>query len=49
MGAAGTLVASIMEVLMPMISIAMVWVMTRKMPPRYTLISMVIALVGLYW
>lgn len=46
MGAAGTLVASIMEVLMPMISIAMVWIMTRKMPPKYTLISMVIALAG---
>uniref|UniRef100_UPI00047294A4 DMT family transporter n=1 Tax=Paenibacillus sp. 1-18 TaxID=1333846 RepID=UPI00047294A4 len=46
MGAAGTIVASIMEVLMPMISIAMIWVMTRKMPPKYTLVSMVIALAG---
>lgn len=46
MGAAGTIVASIMEVLMPMISIAMIWTLTRKMPPKYTLISMVIALAG---
>lgn len=46
MGAAGTIVASIMEVLMPMISIAMIWVLTRKMPPKYTLVSMVIALAG---
>lgn len=46
MGESGTIAASIMEVLMPMISIMVLWVTTRKIPNRFTLISVAIALVG---
>lgn len=46
MGESGTIAASIMEVLMPMISIMVLWATTKKVPNRTTLISAAIALVG---
>ncbi|MGE7273626.1 DMT family transporter [Brevibacillus panacihumi] len=46
MGEAGTIAASIMEVLMPMISILLLSVTTKKLPPSYTWTSIAIALVG---
>ncbi|QRG66668.1 DMT family transporter [Brevibacillus choshinensis] len=46
MGEAGTIAASIMEVLMPMISILLLSVTTKKMPPSYALTSIAIALAG---
>ncbi|WP_152395982.1 DMT family transporter [Paenibacillus guangzhouensis] len=46
MGDAGTIAASIMEVMMPMISIMVVWLTTRKAPNKFTLVSVVIALAG---
>ncbi|MNH93925.1 EamA-like transporter family protein [compost metagenome] len=46
MGESGTVAASIMEVLMPMISIIIVWITTRKAPKKFMLTSVVIALVG---
>jgi len=46
MGEAGTIAASIMEVMMPMISIMVLWLTTRKTPNKFTLVSVVIALAG---
>ncbi|KQL49776.1 transporter [Brevibacillus choshinensis] len=46
MGEAGIIAASIMEVLMPMISILLLSVTTKKLPPSYTLTSIAIALAG---
>ncbi|MCQ6561322.1 DMT family transporter [Paenibacillus mendelii] len=46
MGESGTVAASIMEVLMPMISIMVVWITTRKAPKKFMLTSVAIALAG---
>lgn len=46
MGEAGTVAASIMEVLMPMISIMVLWMTTKKRPNKQTLVSVAIALAG---
>ncbi|MVP00637.1 DMT family transporter [Paenibacillus lutrae] len=46
MGEPGTVAASIMEVLMPMISIMVLWITTRKAPQPYMLTSVAIALIG---
>ncbi|WP_438348569.1 DMT family transporter [Paenibacillus sp. FA6] len=46
MGEAGTVAASIMEVLMPIISILVLWITTRNKPKKYMLTSIVIALIG---
>ncbi|WP_159887752.1 DMT family transporter [Paenibacillus puerhi] len=46
MGEAGTIAASIMEVLMPLISIMVLWITTKKVPNKYTLTSIGIALAG---
>ncbi|UVI30169.1 DMT family transporter [Paenibacillus spongiae] len=46
MGEPGTVAASIMEVLMPMISILVVWITTRKAPKASMLTSVAIALAG---
>lgn len=46
MGDAGIVTASIMEVLMPMISIIILWITTRNKPQKYMLRSIAIALIG---
>lgn len=46
MGESGTVAASIMEVLMPMISIIVVWITTKKAPKKFMITSIAIALVG---
>lgn len=46
MGESGVIAASIMEVLMPIISIIVLWVTTRKAPQKYMFTSVAIALVG---
>jgi len=46
MGESGTVAASIMEVLMPMISIMVLWVTTKKAPNKHTIMSVAIALAG---
>lgn len=46
MGDSGTIVASIMEALMPMITIVILWCRTKAKPANMTLISITIALVG---
>lgn len=46
MGESGTIAASIMEVLMPMISIMILWITTKKVPNKFTLTSVGIALAG---
>jgi len=46
MGESGAIAASISEVLMPMISVIIMWVITRKAPKRYTFWSVAIAFVG---
>lgn len=46
MGKSGVMVASIMEALMPMISIIILWGFKRVKPKKYMIISMVIAFVG---
>jgi drug/metabolite transporter (DMT)-like permease len=46
MGEAGTITASIMEVLMPLISILLLWGKTKRKPDTKTLISIGIALTG---
>ncbi|MHA0858402.1 DMT family transporter [Paenibacillus sp. CMAA1364] len=43
---AGTVAASIMEVLMPIISILVLWVTMRNKPKKYMMTSMIIALIG---
>jgi drug/metabolite transporter (DMT)-like permease len=48
MGESGTIAASIMEVLMPMISIVVLWMTTKKAPSKATLASIVIALLGAF-
>jgi drug/metabolite transporter (DMT)-like permease len=48
MGESGTIAASIMEVLMPMISIVVLWMTTKKAPSKTTLVSIVIALLGAF-
>jgi len=46
MGEQGIIAASIMEVLMPMISIMILWGTSRQKPKSYTLTSATIALIG---
>jgi drug/metabolite transporter (DMT)-like permease len=46
MGEAGTITASIMEVLMPLISILLLWGKTKQKPDTKTLVSIGIALTG---
>lgn len=46
MGEAGAIAASITEVLMPMISVIIMWLITRKAPKRYTIWSVGLALIG---
>ncbi|OAB34816.1 transporter [Paenibacillus macquariensis subsp. defensor] len=46
MGESGTVAASIMEVLMPMISIMVLWITTRKAPKKFMITSVAIALAG---
>jgi drug/metabolite transporter (DMT)-like permease len=46
LGDPGTMVASIMESLMPMISIVIVWLLVRKRPHTFTLFCVVIGFVG---
>lgn len=46
MGTPGTIIASIMEVLMPMITIVFIWVTTRKKPGATTLRNVLIAFIG---
>lgn len=46
MGEAGTIIASIMEALMPMISIVLIWVSTRKSPSAVIWISILTAFAG---
>jgi len=46
MGEPGTVAASIMEVLMPMISIIVLWITTKKAPNKNTIASVAIALIG---
>jgi len=46
MGEPGIIVASLMEAMMPMISIGLVWAMKRKAPPRYAILSMIVAFIG---
>lgn len=46
MGESGTIAASIMEVLMPIISIMLLWITKKTTPKKYMLTSTAIALVG---
>lgn len=46
MGDTGTITASLIEVLMPMISVLFVWVTAKTKPPGYTIVSMVLCLAG---
>lgn len=46
MGEAGIMVASIMEALMPMISISILWIYKGVKPKKYMISSMIIAFVG---
>lgn len=46
MGETGTIAAAIMEVLMPMISIVLISLKTKKLPPAYSVTSIAIALAG---
>ncbi|MCZ2259136.1 DMT family transporter [Sporosarcina sp. G11-34] len=46
LGGPGTMVASIMESLMPMISIVIVWMLVRKRPHAFTLFCVFLAFVG---
>ncbi|MGE7090474.1 DMT family transporter [Lysinibacillus sp. NPDC048646] len=46
MGKSGVMVASIMEALMPMISIAILWGFKNVKPKKYMIVSMTIAFVG---
>lgn len=46
LGEPGVMVASIMESLMPMISIVIVWMMTRNSPHRFTLMCVLLSFIG---
>ncbi|MCG7381873.1 DMT family transporter [Paenibacillus sp. ACRRY] len=46
MGDSGTIIASIMEALMPMITIVILWFRTKIKPARFMMISILIALTG---
>jgi len=46
MGTPGTIIASIMEVLMPMITIVFIWITTRKKPGSTTIRNILIAFIG---
>ncbi|HLR52603.1 MAG TPA: DMT family transporter [Candidatus Avamphibacillus sp.] len=46
LGEPGVMVASVMESLMPMISIVIVWMLYRNRPPAFTLLCVLIAFVG---
>lgn len=46
LGQSGTLIASIMESLMPMISVVLLWIFKRNRPHFFTMLCIVIAFVG---
>lgn len=46
MGDTGTITASLIEVLMPMISVLYVWITAKDKPPGYTIVSMILCLAG---
>ena len=46
LGAPGVMVASIMESLMPMISIVIVWILHRRRPYSFTLLCVLVAFIG---
>lgn len=46
LGTAGTIIASIMEVLMPVITIIIMWITTRRKPGLTTMRNIIIAFVG---
>ncbi|MBS4220686.1 DMT family transporter [Bacillus sp. FJAT-49711] len=46
MGESGVMVASIMESLMPMISIVILWMIFKKRPHFFTLICVIVSLIG---
>lgn len=46
LGESGTITASIMEVLMPLISIVIIWYKTKNKPTRATMTTIYIALIG---
>ena len=46
MGEAGTIAASITEVLMPMITVVFLWITMKNKPAKFTMISIVLALAG---
>lgn len=46
LGESGIMVASIMESLMPMISIVIVWMLSRKSPHRFTLLCVLLSFIG---
>ena len=46
MGESGVMVASIMESLMPMISIVIIWMIFKKRPHIFTLICVIVSLIG---
>lgn len=46
MGQAGVMVASIMETIMPVITMLLIWLVYRARPKNYMLISMTIAFIG---
>lgn len=46
LGDPGTMVASIMESLMPMISIVLTWLLIRKKPHSFTLLCVVVGFIG---
>jgi len=46
LGAPGVMVASIMESLMPMISIVIVWMLFKKRPHLFTLVCVIVSFIG---
>ncbi|MDQ0229034.1 DMT family transporter [Metabacillus malikii] len=46
LGSSGVMVASIMESLMPMISIVIVWMLYKRRPYRFTLLCVLISFIG---
>ncbi|WP_068676959.1 DMT family transporter [Oceanobacillus sp. Castelsardo] len=46
LGEPGVMVASIMESLMPMISIVIVWMLSKKSPHRFTLMCVLLSFIG---
>lgn len=46
LGEKGTIIASMMEVLMPSITIVILWIVSRKRPGKQTMINVIIAFLG---